>query len=98
MEHIVQFAIGIDDDAIKKRIEQNAEHSIISQLQNDIKQSFFGSSRYGYSNNPTPAPFIMERFESFLDDNKDDILEMTSNKLAEKLARSKRGKEILEHI
>ena len=32
MEHIVQFAIGIDDEAIVKRIEENAEKTITKDL------------------------------------------------------------------
>ena len=36
MEHIVQFAIGIDDNAIKKRIEENAYDDILEKNRDDI--------------------------------------------------------------
>lgn len=96
MEHIVQFAIGIDDDVIRQRVEQSAEKTIIQQLTNDIKKTFYKTDYYGRPSNK-PSDFILEKIESFLKDNRDDILEMAADKIAEKLARSKRGKEILEN-
>ena len=96
MEHIVQFAIGIDDNAIRQRVEQSAEKTIIQQLTNDIKKTFYETDYYGRPSN-TPSEFILEKIELFLKDNRDDILEMAADKIAERLARSKRGKEILEN-
>ena len=32
MEHIVQFAVGIDDEAIKKKIEEHAVEHIEKEL------------------------------------------------------------------
>lgn len=95
MEHIVQFAVGIDDNAIRQRIEQGAEKVIIQQLADDIKKTFYETDYYGRTTGK-PSGFILARIESFLEENKDDILEMAADKIADKLARSKRGKEILE--
>ena len=38
MEHIVQFAIGIDDNAIKKRVEDNAYDDIVERLIKEAKK------------------------------------------------------------
>lgn len=35
MEHIVQFAINIDDQTIKKRLEENAYQDICDRLVNE---------------------------------------------------------------
>ena len=32
MEHIIQFAVGIDDNAIVKRVEEQAEKQIVETL------------------------------------------------------------------
>lgn len=32
MEHIVQFAISIDDDKIKRNIENNVEKQVINKI------------------------------------------------------------------
>lgn len=95
MEHIVQFAIGVDDDAIRQRVEQSAEKVITQQLADDIKKTFYETDYYGRTSN-RPSSFVLAKIDSFLEDNRDDILEMAADRIAEKLARSKRGKEILE--
>lgn len=46
MEHIVQFAIGIDDKGIKERIEKSAEKQIIERLYHDIARSLTGNTRW----------------------------------------------------
>ena len=33
MEHIIQFGIGVDDDAIVKKVSENAERQIINDLE-----------------------------------------------------------------
>lgn len=51
MEHIVQFAIGIDDDAIRERIVANAEKEIIKDLKQDVANKLFEA--YYYNGNAT---------------------------------------------
>ena len=51
MEHIVQFGIGIDDESIRKRIEETAEKQIIETLTKDVKSTIFEKdswSKKGY--------------------------------------------------
>ncbi len=95
MEHIVQFAIGIDDETITDRITQNAEKEVIRQLTNDIRKVIF---EVDYRGNITyrPSNFVAQRIDEFLENNRDDILEITGKYLAEKLVKTKRGKEILD--
>lgn len=95
MEHIVQFAVGIDDNAIRQRVEQSAEKEITKQLADDIKKTFYEVDYYGHTSN-RPSSFVLAKIDSFLENNRDAILEMAADKIAEKLARSKRGKVILE--
>lgn len=99
MEHIVQFAIGIDDEAIKKNISEHAEKTITEQLLNDVERIVFDTDSWGRTVNKGRASSFTERqFEKFLEDNREDILEISGKYLADKLARSKRGKEILENL
>lgn len=95
MEHIIQFGVGIDDDAIKKRIEENAEKAIINELQTAIKNAIFDKNYYG-----KPADSISgwagSYLDAFLDKHKTEIIECAGKYLAEKLARTKAAKEIIE--
>lgn len=99
MEHIVQFAIGIDDETIKKNISEHAEKTITEQLLNDVERIVFDTDSWGRTVNKSRASSFTERqFEKFLEDNRESILEIAGKYLADKLARSKRGKEILENV
>lgn len=97
MEHILQFAINIDDDAIVKRIQENAEKTITKELKSEIGKNIFATDYYG---RPTDrlsdwsASFIKE----FLENYKDQIIEATGNALAEKLMKTKAVKEMVEGL
>lgn len=99
MEHIVQFAIGIDDEAIKKNISEHAEKTITEQLLNDVEKIVFDTDSWGRTVNKNRVSSFTERqFEKFLEDNRGDILEIAGKYLADKLVRTKRGKELLENM
>lgn len=101
MEHIVQLGICIDDDAIIRGIKENAEKKIITDLERKVEQSLF-NSRYLYASTNDPhATFTQlakDVLNDFLNANKEVILDRASVILADKLARSKAGKAILEDV
>lgn len=98
MEHIVQFAIGIDDEGIKKRITEQAEKQIIGNIEQSVRNKLFVSNYYGgNANEKSPLSAFSERLiENFLEKHKDEILEKTAIHLAGKLVRTKAAKAILE--
>ena len=97
MEHILQFAIGIDDEAIIKRVEAGAENAIMQEIKRDAKAAIFKST---YPNSSTfsrnPTDFFDEKIGQFLKENKDEIIKLTANRLAERLAKTKAAKELKE--
>ena len=42
MEHIVQFAISIDDDKIKRNIENNVEKQVVNKIKGDCMKALVG--------------------------------------------------------
>lgn len=98
MEHIVQFAIGIDDDGIRKRIEERAENQIVENIEQQVRDHLFESYYYkGHADKNSPLSDYSKRLiENFLEKHKDEMLEKAAAYLAEKLARSKAGKALLE--
>ena len=42
MEHIVQFAISIDDDKIKRSIENNVEKQVTNKIKGDCMKALVG--------------------------------------------------------
>ena len=101
MEHIIQMAISVEDEKIVKRVEETAEKQIIETLTDRVenviskKHGWYGKSERDY----TPLKnMVSEQIEKILDENKDLILSEASKILADKLARSKAGKEILQGL
>lgn len=96
MEHIIQFGIGIDDDAIRKRIEEGAEKQILKNIENGVRSTLFEKDYRGSGYSKVPTSYLDKKIDDFLKAHKDEILDMAATKLADRLAKSKRGKEILE--
>lgn len=101
MEHIIQIAIGIEDEKIVKRVEETAERQIIETLTDRVenviseKRGWYGNKEKDY----TPLKdMVSEQIAKILDENKDFILSEASKILADKLERSKAGKEILRGL
>lgn len=103
MEHIVQFAVRIDDEAIEKRIIENAERNITNDIKQNIYNKIFEANIFNYSKNANPkidplSRFSMNILDDFISENKEAIIDCAGKYLAEKLARTKAGKELIEKI
>lgn len=101
MEHIIQMAISVEDEKIVKRVEETAEKQIIETLTGRVenviseKHGWYGKTERDY------APLknmVAKQITKVLDENKDLILSEASKILADKLARSKAGKEALQNL
>lgn len=89
MEHILQFAIAIDDDTIVKRIEENAEKSITKDLRDKVGKIMFGTNAYTGREREALCRWAEELFLKYLEDHKAEIIEIAADHLADKLARKK---------
>lgn len=96
MEHIVQFAIGIDDNAIKKRVEDNAYNDILEELIKEAKNYLPRSKSFGNSINW--RFMVDDRLDKFLEKNRDDIIESAAEKLCESFKRTKAYKEKMTEV
>ena len=95
MEHIVQFAIGIDDEAIKNRIQETAEKQVIEAITRDVAKAIFRTDYKGRIDTNTPQPWVRNKIDDFLMEHKDEIIKQAAKEFAAYLGRTKRGKEIL---
>ena len=98
MEHIVQFAIGIDDEAIVKRVTDSAEKQIVDGLkakyESEIEHQIFKFERSGWGSSTKMvkaglSDWVNELVIKLLEDNKEEIIERASEKLADKMSRTK---------
>lgn len=99
MEHIVQIAFDFDDERVRQTIENTVKKEVIDGIQTDITKALlrnFGS--WNCSKESALVDLMRERTDDFLKENKDVILEEAAKNLSERLARSKKGKELLEGL
>lgn len=92
MEHIIQFAIGIDDDRIVKLVEDNASKQIIGDLKQQVANRIFSAYYCGQNADPSTdklSDLSVQIVSDFLKDNKDVIVERASELLADKMLKSK---------
>ena len=92
MEHIVQFAVSIDDRAIEDRIKKTAERQIVEAIQKKVEDELFEMS---YGHRVGCADWVKRKVDNFLENNREEILNRAAAQIAEKLLRSKAGKELL---
>ena len=96
MEHILQFGISIDDERIKNSIEQAALKQLTDKLVEDVSKVVFEWDAWGRKPTNRATDWTKRRFDEFLEAHKDEILKEASRMLADKLARTKAAKALLE--
>lgn len=99
MEHIVQFAIGIDDNAIKNRITDNAEKQITASIQKDVERViFYGGWNTGKVDKNSPKEWVKDIVKNVIEANKDQIIEAAVVELAKNMAKTKAVKEAIAKV
>lgn len=99
MEHIVQFGISIDDEKIKKTIEDNAQKTLNEEIKKMINSSLgINSNCPSYQVNERIRNLVSDNIDTFLENHKDEIIDIASDKLMERLSRTKKVKEMVEGI
>lgn len=94
MEHIVQFAIGIDDKAIQNRIEEYAYRDVLDKLTKNAVDSVFSHSS-AYTRDIMWEGLMGEALQSFLEERKDEIIDKAANMLADRFQRTKKYREAM---
>ena len=103
--HIVNVAFDFDDDKVRKTLEESAEKKVIDTLTNDIKKAICSKSDnyFGYNAKISDENFtgglkaiIYDKIDEILLDNKAEIIELTADKLAERLSKTKAAKELIK--
>lgn len=104
-QHIINVAFDFDDDKVRKTLEESAEKKVIETLTNDIKKAICSkSNRYNsynaYANDEDFKSglkvIVYDEIDKVLLDNKDTIIELAADKLADKLSKTKAAKELLK--
>lgn len=91
MEHILQFGVNIDDDAIRKTVEAKVTTEIKSEIKRSVRNKLINT--WG-DFTPNMRDIIREVVEEY----KDEIISRASEDVANSMKRSKKYKEALASI
>ena len=94
MEHIVQFAIGIDDKAIQNRIEEYAYKDVLDKLTKNAVDSVFVHTN-AYSRENMWKTLMADALQRFLEERNDEIIDKAANMLANRFQRTKKYREAM---
>lgn len=96
MEHIIQIAIGVDDESIKRNVAEHAEKVIIEHIEKDIRDLIF--EKNGYDRITGPKYFVKKLVEDIIEDNKPEIIKAAAENLADRLMKSKKVREAVDEV
>ena len=99
-QHVVNIAFDFDDDKVRKILEDSAEQQVIADIKSDIYNQL-GKKRYGYGNYTKEEilnNLASKGIDSFLEDYKDEILNLAATKLADRLIRTKAVREMTKEV
>lgn len=92
MEHILQFAIGIDDEAIRRRVEESAYRDVVKSLTDEAKSAL--PKRYGDA--VDWRNLVDDVVRDFVSEHKDEIVAAAADRLHESMRRTKAVREAVE--
>ena len=95
MEHIVQFAISIDDKTIQKRIEENAYQDALKSITKKVYDAVFPSYLSSYAREEQEKTFMVKALSGFMEEHQDEIIDKAVNLLVDKFSRTKRFREAM---
>ena len=108
-EHILNFAVGIEDDRIVDSVMKNAENSIINDIKKSVIDRMFADRRgyynssaceldkrtdsYKVKSDAVLSDMSKDIIEKVFAENKDRIIELAAKELADSYKRTKAWKE-----
>lgn len=96
MEHIVQFAVNVDDD----RIKQICEESAAKQIAKDIELASHGKDYYGRANeSPENLKMLFkDSIDEYVKTHADEIIQGAIQEVAKNMMKTKKVKEAVEKL
>lgn len=99
MEHILQFGINIDDEKIKNTVMTKVDKVVYGIVKGDVIEALTGDRNNGdYTYSQSLKKLVNNTMERFCEDNKQTIIDLAADRLAEKFSRTKAVKEAIEKV
>lgn len=97
---IINIPLQIDEEKMEEVVKKDYESKIIDEIVKYIRQALVNASPSYYGDRAASGmtELIKNRIDIYLEQHNDEIIKAAGNALAEKLARTKRGKAILDGV
>ena len=97
---IINIPLTIDDELWASALARDYESKVIEKLTDEIRKCIADQDSYSYYSKDKNVKRGLENWVSYKIDNilkeyKDEIIDAAADKLAERLARTKKGKALL---
>ena len=95
---IINIPLQIDEEKMEEVVKKDYESKVMGEIVKYIKTALtkHSTSYYGDREMNGMTELIKEKIDIYLEKHNDEIIKAAGNALAEKLARTKRGKAILD--
>lgn len=101
---IINIPLNIDDELWASALARDYESKITEKLTNEVRKCIAKHDEYSCNSKDKDFSrgiefWVSSKLDDILKEYKDDIIDAAAEKLAERLARTKRAKEVLnEHL
>lgn len=92
MEHILQFGVTIDEQAIVDHVKERASREIIKKVEKEIDKYTHGWQDTKLDN------LFREEIKKVLNANKDEIIDKSVTRLASNMAKTKAVKDMIKKM
>lgn len=94
---IVNIPLQIDEQRMEDVIARDYEGKVTEEIIKMVKTTLANRAEKSYGNRVDDGLRVLveEQINQFLQEHKDDVIDNAAKLIADKLARSKRGKELL---
>jgi len=93
VEHVVQFGINIDDETIRKVIEEKALDQVCDQIRKDIEKDLPKKYTYNRGNETDWKEVAKDAVSNIIAEHKDEIIEKAIDSIARSIRSSKKFRE-----
>lgn len=96
---IVNIPLQIDEKVIESQLSIDYEKKIENYIFEEVKQALLNQCGY-YSKSELQGVTVIvkEKVDKYLESMRDEIIEAAADRLADRLARTKKAKELIEEV
>lgn len=100
---IINIPLNIPDELWANALAKDYEGKVVDKLTDEVRKCLAEHDSYSYYSrdknvNRGLRDWVSDKIDDILKEYKDEIIEAAADKLAERLARTKKAKELLDEI